>query len=134
MANDEPCSPYDRDPPVRLDRDAKRLIAIVANTSPGSSIAGQDRGAVLAPAGPIARPRPCLAGRVHIDPQGPAGSLQRGSALHPCRIALKPAAGASASVGGTATPLHHGVLFLDEVTEFRRDAVGGLRQPLEDGR
>jgi hypothetical protein len=28
---------------------------------------------------------------------------------------------------------HHGVLFLDELTEFRRDAVEALSKPLEDG-
>ncbi len=28
---------------------------------------------------------------------------------------------------------HHGVLFLDGLPEFRRDALVSLRQPLEDG-
>ncbi|MBL8602554.1 MAG: YifB family Mg chelatase-like AAA ATPase [Myxococcales bacterium] len=71
-----------------------------------------------------------------------AGILKPGLALLPRRPFRAPHHTASAMglVGGGDPPrpgevalAHHGVLFLDELPEFSRESLEGLREPLEEG-
>jgi len=88
---------------------------------------------------PLDGERAVAATRIHSV----AGLLPEGSGLLRTPPFRAPHHGVSAAglVGG-GRPIrpgefslaHHGVLFLDELAEFRRDALEALRQPMEEGR
>lgn len=54
-------------------------------------------------------------------------------APHPTISAIGLIGGSSPPKPGDVSLAHHGILFLDELPEFHRDALEALRQPLEDG-
>ncbi len=75
--------------------------------------------------------------QVHAAAGLPIGSL--GAMQRPLRAPHHTSSAASLLGGGAdvrpgeVTLAHHGVLFLDELPEFRRDVLEAMRQPLEDG-
>jgi magnesium chelatase family protein len=95
---------------------ARRLVGVLPSLSRDEavtvtrihSVAGLHTG------GGLVRERPMRAPHHTISPPGLVG-------------------GGSFPSPGEASLAHHGVLFLDELSEFSRSALEALRQPLEDG-
>lgn len=71
-----------------------------------------------------------------VEPQAPLRLLRQAPYSAPHHSTTTPA-----MIGGGSSPLrpgavslaHNGILFLDEVLEFRREVLDALRQPLEQG-
>ena len=97
---------------------ARRLPGILPELSESESlevIAIQSVAGVLPADVPAVCPRPFRAPHHTISS---AGLIGGGSTPRPGEVSLA----------------HHGVLFLDEMLEFPRSVLEGLRQPMEDGR
>jgi magnesium chelatase family protein len=144
----EPQPPTGGDRPdladVRGQDDAKRALEIAAAGSHNLLMVGPPGSGktMLARRLPAMLPPPSFEEALEITQVHSAAGIGKGrlAAERPFR-APHHTISAQGLVGGGSRPMpgeitlaHRGVLFLDELPEFSRQAVDALRQPLEDGR
>jgi magnesium chelatase family protein len=85
---------------------------------------------------PLSRAEAIEVTRIHSVVGVPADGLISARPFRAPHHTISPAGlagGGSPPRPGEATLAHHGVLFLDELSEFQRSSLDALRQPLEDG-
>jgi magnesium chelatase family protein len=95
---------------------AQRIVSILPPLTRSEAIeVAQIRSVMGEPVGRLSRSRPFRAPHHSVTAAGLIGGARRGWI-------------------GEVVLAHNGVLFLDELSEFARPTLEGLRQPLEDGR